>query len=220
MQAKVCDCIAKNALLKQNNVSPCFRDLLAKIRDVGSLFFQNSVHLLIVTNNDGVFDICLWRRKLELKHCDLGVGHSRGATSGLRSLLGEHKSLHQFSVVDSASQLPDNPDVIQVRVGVDRGIGDVKNSVNSQRSKQPRVLRYNLGRQRRRRALDKSCTIIKVNRDSHTCHNLFRLAGGQLKCIGNLIRVNAPRQESAARIQQSTSKNNNSRCPVACFNVL
>jgi hypothetical protein len=57
MQAQVCDGVAQNRLLQENHVAPCFRYFLADVGYKVALLFEQSIHLLVVRDNNSILDL-------------------------------------------------------------------------------------------------------------------------------------------------------------------
>ena len=75
--------------------------------------------------------VWLGRTKLELDQCDLGLFHASRATGALGACLGQHKSVNQLGVVDSASDLFHKTNILQVDIVGNGGVDDANDGVNS-----------------------------------------------------------------------------------------
>jgi hypothetical protein len=51
MQTQIIDGIPKNRFLNQENVTSCFLDFFTHVQEIGSLFFENLVHLSVIVDD-------------------------------------------------------------------------------------------------------------------------------------------------------------------------
>jgi len=57
VEGEVVDCVTEDGFLDEEDVAFCLLDFLNHIEEVGSLFFEDLIHLSVVVHNDLVFHL-------------------------------------------------------------------------------------------------------------------------------------------------------------------
>mmetsp|Transcript_26097 Transcript_26097/g.76121 ORF Transcript_26097/g.76121 Transcript_26097/m.76121 type:complete len:252 (+) Transcript_26097:458-1213(+) len=141
--------IPQDGFLDKQHRAAGLLNLLAQSENVLALFTKDTVHGCVVTDDDIVLHVRLGCRQAELDEADLGVLYTGGAAGGLLRSLVEDEPVHELCVVDRASDLLDNANVVQVNVDGGRWVDDGQDRVDGDRGENIRVLVHDLGRQAR-----------------------------------------------------------------------
>jgi len=102
----------------------------------------------------------------------------------------QEDAVHELGVVDRAADLLDEADVAQVDV-VALVVDEAQDRVDGDRGEDGRVLRDDLGRERRRRGAQEVVAVAQVDGEGHLGEKLDDLGGGAGERLGDDGRVDA-----------------------------
>mmetsp|Transcript_644 Transcript_644/g.1633 ORF Transcript_644/g.1633 Transcript_644/m.1633 type:complete len:457 (+) Transcript_644:97-1467(+) len=140
VEAQVVVRVAEDRLLDQDHRAASLLDLLAQTENVFTLFPQDAVHRRVIAHHHIVLHITLGRRQTKLDETNLGVlDVGRAARRLLRPLI-EHETVDELCVIDGATDLFDNLNVVQVHVSGGVSIDHTEHGVDGYRADGVRVL--------------------------------------------------------------------------------
>lgn len=105
----------------------------------------------------------------------------RRPTCALDNRLVEDQPINHLAVLDGTPNFLNDSDVPKIDVLGGLGVNDLENGVDSHRSEEIRVLRDDLGRQRRRRGLDEGRPVCEVDGDGHVMKDFHGSGRGPLE---------------------------------------
>ena len=126
MEGEIIDGISEDGFLDHDNIGTGFLDLLDETSNISSFFLQDSVHGIVIVDDNVVFNISLGGGQAELDQSDLGLLNLGGTTSLVGDLIvGEDETINEFRVIDSTTLLSDNLNVIKINIVFNSGVNDL-----------------------------------------------------------------------------------------------
>lgn len=173
-----------------------------------------------MTTSIGRTYIGLGGRELELDQTNLGLLDSGGATSRLDDVLGEDKTVDQLGIIDGASDLLHNADILQINVDSSSGLNNSQDSIDGNRSEQSRVLRNNLGVERSAGTLKERLAVGEIQLCGDLSQELVGLVGSLLEGLCNGGGVDALVQHFLSSSEQRSCQNNDRGSTISSLNIL
>lgn len=133
--------------------------LASYLEDVFSLLAQDTVHGCVLGDDDLALNVSLGRGEAELDEANLGALDARWGAGDVGGALGKDEAPDKLSVVDGSAVRLDDLHLAQVHVRVRLVLHHCQHRVHGQRRQHIRVLRHDLGCQRRGGSLDQLVTV-------------------------------------------------------------
>ena len=134
VEGQVADGLSEDALLEEEHVGAGGDDLFDNSENVLAFLLNDSVHSLIVADDNVGLHVTLGCTDGELNQSNLSVLNSRGATSQVRCLLvNEAETVDEGGLVDGTAELLAHVDVLEVDVVSGGWIDDLQDGIDGHR---------------------------------------------------------------------------------------
>ena len=221
MEGQVTDSLSEHALLEKENIGTRLNDLLDDAKNVLTFLANDSVHCLVVADDDVRLHITLGGADGELDKTNLGILDAGGTTSQVRGLVvNQAKTIDKFTLVDSSAKLLADLDVLQVTVSGSGLVDDFQDSIDSHWSQKLVVMGDNLGRKGSDGVLNELIAVVEVDRLGHIVDDFHGLVVGNLETIGDGGGVKTLVHEFSGGFEESTSHDDNRSGAIAGLNIL
>mmetsp|Transcript_35325 Transcript_35325/g.34356 ORF Transcript_35325/g.34356 Transcript_35325/m.34356 type:complete len:316 (-) Transcript_35325:267-1214(-) len=214
--------VPQDGLLDQQHIAPSFHNLFDEFYYVVPFFFEDSVHGVVVMDDDVVLQVGLGGAQAELDQSNFSVLDPAGAASEVGDLLvDEDEAVNEFGVIDGPAQLLGDIDVPQIHIlSGDCFIIDVEDGIHSHGGEEVGVGGDHLAGEGGDRVLDQLVPICQVHRLPHGVDDLHGLAQGHLEPIRDRARVDPLLHQILARLQERSCYDHYRCRPIPSFDIL
>ena len=208
VKSEVADGLTKHTLLQKEHVGSRSDDFLDDSKNVLALLADDSVHGLVVADDNIRLHVTLGGADRELNQSDFGVLNTGGAASQVgRLLVDEAEAVDELRLVNGAAKFLANADVTQVDVRRGGLIDDLEDGIDCHGGEQVGMMRDNLGGEGGDSVLNERVAVFKVDRLGHIVDDFHGLLVGFLEAIRNSGGVKSLGHQVLGGSEESTRHN-------------